>query len=56
MKDCKPVKTPMEPGLKLNKENSENQQELPYQNLIGSLMYLSVATRPDIAFSVSYQS
>lgn len=29
---------------------------MPYQELIGSLMYLAVLTRPDIAYSVSFLS
>lgn len=56
IKDCPDVKTPMQPGLKLEKARAEDHKELPYQNLIGSLMYLSVATRPDISFAVSYLS
>ena len=54
MSECKPVATPMETGLKLTKTTIE--ELYPYQNLIGSLMYLSVATRPDIAHAVSYLS
>ncbi|GJQ87252.1 hypothetical protein Trydic_g20280 [Trypoxylus dichotomus] len=46
----------MEPGLKLEKYEGEDRKELPYQKLIGSLMYLSIATRPDISFAVSYFS
>ncbi|KAG5888949.1 hypothetical protein JTB14_012208 [Gonioctena quinquepunctata] len=30
--------------------------DVPYKQLIGSLMYLAVLTRPDIAFSISYLS
>jgi len=56
MQDCKTVSTPMEVGTKLEKRTSEEQENLPYQNLIGSLMYLSVASRPDISFAVSYLS
>lgn len=55
MEDCKTSVTPIEPNLKLLKsDKSEN--NLPYQQLIGTLMYLAVATRPDIMFSVSYLS
>ena len=59
MSDSKPVATPMDPGTKLEKdegESSPNEEELPYRELIGSLMYLAVCTRPDIAFAVSYLS
>lgn len=52
MDDAKPVKTPVEVGLKLEKA-AKVREELPYQSLIGSL---AVATRPDIMFSVSYLS
>lgn len=55
MLNCKEANTPME--LKLNIENNNvNDTNIPYQQLIGSLMYLCVLTRPDIAFSVSFLS
>ncbi|XP_026475639.1 uncharacterized protein LOC113380719 [Ctenocephalides felis] len=54
MQDCKQAGTPMESDLKLSSGKIE--QELPYQQLIGSLMYLAVMTRPDIAYSLSYLS
>ena len=55
MSDCNMVETPLE--CKLNLEKSDVcEDKLPYQRLIGSLMYLAVLTRPDIAYSVSYLS
>lgn len=55
MSESRPADTPIE--CKLNLEKSENcNSELPYQKLIGSLMYLAVLTRPDIAYSISYLS
>ena len=54
MQDCKPVGTPVDVGTKLEKATSEEEsidQQL-YQSAVGSLMYLSVSTRPDIAFAV----
>lgn len=58
MEDCKTTSTPMEPGLKLERCGKDESQHLnlPYKNLIGTLMYLAVATRPDIMFAISYLS
>lgn len=63
MSDCKPVSTPLNIGLKLSKEmcpqteeEKEEVKDLPYQNLVGSLMYLATSTRPDIAHAVSVLS
>lgn len=55
MLDCKPAKTPMEVGIKLQKEEN-NSCNYEYRSLIGYLMYLAVCSRPDIAHSVSYLS
>jgi transposase InsO family protein len=55
MLHCKGATTPME--CKLNLEKCETcDKQIPYQQLIGCLLYLSVLTRPDIAFSVSFLS
>lgn len=56
MTDCKTVKTPIETKLDFLNETENKTDDVPYQALIGSLMYLSVLTRPDISFSVSYLS
>ncbi|CAB0004503.1 unnamed protein product, partial [Nesidiocoris tenuis] len=56
MENCKPIGSPMDPKTKLTPSEEKSQENLPYQNLIGCLMYLSVATRPDISFAVSYLS
>lgn len=57
MNDAIPVTTPLEPGLKLSLPDKEEENiEVPYQELIGSLMYVSICTRPDIAHAVSYLS
>ncbi|KAK2577584.1 hypothetical protein KPH14_000901, partial [Odynerus spinipes] len=55
MNYANPVSTPMEQGLKLNDEK-ESTQKLPFRELLGSLMYLAMATRPDIAYAVSHLS
>lgn len=55
MSDCKTAETPMEINLKL--EKSQNVcNDFPFRQLIGSLMYLAVSTRPDIDYSVSFLS
>ncbi|CAH2103986.1 unnamed protein product [Euphydryas editha] len=57
MSDCSSCDTPMEINLKMEKDiNNNSDKKYPYQQLIGSLMYLSVLTRPDITFSVSFLS
>lgn len=60
MSDSKPVNTPMVPltqpqPLDASKKN-ESKKEKPYQNAIGSLLYLAISTRPDISFAVTYLS
>lgn len=56
MQDCKGVKTPLEYNLKLKDLKGGPKGEEPYQELIGCLLYLSVCTRPDISFTVSFLS
>ncbi|XP_057981300.1 secreted RxLR effector protein 161-like [Malania oleifera] len=53
IKDCNPVSTPTEFGLKLNKDyEGKKVDSTLYEQIVGSLMYLT-ATRPDIMYSVS---
>ncbi|KMQ88472.1 retrovirus-related gag-pol polyprotein [Lasius niger] len=57
MEDSKPVSTPLDCSVKLKKDvccSTVQEKDLPYRELIGMLMYLSVCTRPDIAYTVSY--
>lgn len=55
MLECKTADTPMDAKLSINKSEKCNVQ-FPYQQLVGSLMYLAVLTRPDIFFSVVFLS
>jgi len=57
MTDSKSVSTPLDPGtiLEASAEDPDSPvAQLPYRELVGALMYL--ATRPDIAYSVSFLS
>lgn len=54
MIESKPVCTPIVPGAKLIKNEDAQDDNLPYRELVGSLTYLAVSTRPDISFAVSY--
>ena len=53
MKECNPVATPVNVSQKLKKDDGDEivSQSL-YQSAVGSLLYLSGWTRPDIAFAV----
>jgi hypothetical protein len=58
--DAKPVSTPMDPNIPLMKAQSPESladiakmKHIPYREAVGSLMYASMGTRPDITFAVS---
>jgi len=62
MENCKSMDTPSE-TLKLAQSDCPTTQEetiemnqLPYESLVGSILYLSLCTRPDISFSVNQVS
>src|SRR6201992_3423355 len=57
--DCSPVSTPMNPGTRLSSSQSpstpqelEEMRNVPYAHAVGSLLYLAISTRPDIAYTV----
>ena len=50
--DCKPVSTPFDVSLKLEKNTGKPVSQLEYARDIGCLMYTLSCTRPDIAFAV----
>jgi len=56
MANCNPVKTPMENDIQLPILNEAEVDITEYQRCIGSLMYLMICTRPDIAYSVGVLS
>jgi len=55
MSDCKPTDTPL-PYTEKSNDRNINQSKFPYREAIGSLLFLSTRTRPDISFAVGYAS
>lgn len=62
MVTCNPVMTPMDPNVKFDINNKNDGEEsfpkpnYPYQELIGSLLFLAQVTRPDISYAVNLLS
>mmetsp|Transcript_46824 Transcript_46824/g.95765 ORF Transcript_46824/g.95765 Transcript_46824/m.95765 type:complete len:1109 (-) Transcript_46824:511-3837(-) len=58
LQDAKPKSTPMEPKFSVHPnelpKTPDPKQLEEYRSKVGSLIYLSVWTRPDIAFAVNY--
>jgi hypothetical protein len=55
MSDCRTASTPMPEGYKpeLNPEPVDAEVRHRFQSVIGSLLYLMLGTRPDIAYAVT---
>ena len=55
MEDAKTIRTPVDTSTKLVKGDDDEMcvDQSLYQSAVGSLLYLSLATRPDITFAVS---
>lgn len=56
MENCNAVSTPSDPNQRLTKCDDTEDEDFPYRQLIGSLMYLAIATRPDISFALGVVS
>lgn len=60
MTDCNPISTPVDPNQELTKgmspktkEEADEMAGIPYQEAVGSILYLVQCTRPDLAFAVN---
>ena len=61
LNNLKPISAPMEPGATFmwtngtnNSTDTEWMKWMPYREAIGSLMYTSMATQPDITFTIPW--
>lgn len=63
MTDCNIVSSPLDPGMKISKDmcprnddERDKMKNIPYRAAIGSLLFVAITTRPDIAFAVNLLS
>ena len=53
MADCKPCSTPCEMDIRKTSDKVDFIDSKPYCEIIGCLIYIMVATRPDICYTVT---
>ncbi len=55
MEDYKAMGVPLDPKTKLKKNVNKDDEmvKVPYQQAVGSLMYVVLCTRPDLAYPIS---
>jgi hypothetical protein len=56
MRDCNSRVTPLEVNQQLGPDGETLQSNMPYSEVVGSLLYLAVCTRPDMSHSVGMLS
>lgn len=54
--NCKPISTPILKGTDDVNSKVPDSSDFPYRQVVGSLMYLMIGSRPDIAYSVGVLS
>ena len=53
MADCKPCSTSCEMDIMKTSDDVDLIESKPYHEIVGSLIYIMVATRPDICYTVT---
>lgn len=61
MTDCAPNKLPLAPGIRISKSDcpkagsseAEEMKAIPYRSVVGSLSWVAITCRPDIAYAVT---
>jgi hypothetical protein len=59
MENCKLIATPLPPKAKFSRDNDEpldTEERASYKSLVGTLIYLMVCCRPDLAYAMSVLS
>lgn len=56
VENSKPIKTPIEEKLQIRINEGDEATKYPFKELLGSLVYIMMATRPDVCYSISYFS
>ncbi len=58
MEECKPIGVPFDPKVKLQRNVNGNDESkgFPYQQVVRSLMYALLCTRPNLAYLISVLS